>query len=129
MSMGQRLTHLIGDAHGLFDRQPSIGRFGEQTLDGPSRHVLRDDVRRAPFLADVVHRDDARVIAEARHRPSFFAHAPKARRVEALGLEEGDRDVAPDVPVMSEIDSLLGSLADQAGDPVPALGEKIRDLR
>jgi hypothetical protein len=69
------------------------------------------------------------VIAETRHLPRFFPYPPEPRRLEALGLEEGDRDVAPDVRVMSEVDPLFGSLTDQAGDPVAALGEKIRDLR
>jgi hypothetical protein len=68
------------------------------------------------------------MIADTSHCPSLFAHALKAGWVEALGLEKGDRDVAPDVPVMSEVDSLLGSLTDQAGDPVPALGKGIGDL-
>jgi hypothetical protein len=68
------------------------------------------------------------VIAETGHLPRFFTYPLEPRRVEALGLEEGDRDVASDVRVMSEVDPLLGSLTDQAGDPVTALGEKIRDL-
>jgi hypothetical protein len=50
--------------------------------------------------------NDVRVIAEAAHSLGFAAHACKAGLVEALGLDEGEGDVAVKLFVVGEVDAL-----------------------
>ena len=115
---------LLRDPHRL--RRSSRRRSGalfSTAFKVAAAHVLRDDVRLAAVVSDVVNRDDVRVVAELRHRLGLALHARQAGVVEALGLDHRDRDVAVELRVVREVDLLAAAFAEEASDGVAAVGE------
>jgi len=112
------VAELGGDRERLVDIEP---RF-----EVAAAHVLAHDVGLAVLLAGVVDGDDARVIAEAPHRLGLAAHADAAGLVEALGLDQGQGDVAVEPLVAREVDALLGAFSEQALHLVAAGGKRAR---
>ena len=122
------LLHLLRrSASRLGDRQAVARRFVEQPVEVAAAHVLRDDVRLPAVVADVEDGDDVRVVAEASHRLRFALDACEAGVVQALGLDQRDRDVAVELRVVREVDLLAAALAEEALDGVSALGERGRE--
>ncbi len=58
---------------------------------------------------------------------SRFARAWTAA-ADALGVEQGHGDLAPRGGVVGEVDALAPALAEEAADPVAAVGELGRDV-
>jgi hypothetical protein len=63
------------------------------------------------------------VVAESPHRLGL---APHAHEVEALTLDERDRDLAAEARVAREVDALLRALAEEALELVAAAGQGLR---
>jgi hypothetical protein len=66
------------------------------------------------------------VVAELTHRLGLAPHTGEAGLVEALGLDQRDRDLASQARVAGEEDALLGALAEEALDLVAPAGEARR---
>ena len=94
-----------------------------------ARHVLAHDERRAVgVLADVVHGDDVRVVAEARHRLGFPGDPDPTVRVEPVRLHDGNRDLAIEPLVDREVDALACAFTEELERPIPAGTDRRRDL-
>ena len=106
-------------------RVSGSGAVREQRLDVAAAHQLGDDVRRAALLADVEDRDDVGVRAEAAHRLRLARDALAPDVVEAVGLDQRERDVAVEQLVVREEDALLAALAEEAAHGVAAGDEAI----
>ena len=76
--------------------------------------------RRPPSSIDIVHGDDPGVVAELRHGLGFALQAGPTRLVEHDRLDLGQRDVAIEAGVASQVDLLAGALTEQAGDAIAA---------
>jgi len=122
----ESLEHLIGDAeHGL-DRQTVLARAKQAAAERPSGHVLAHHIGDAVFLAAVVDRHDSRVVGEARDRAGLEIDARQSGRVESVGTDERDRDVAVEARVAREIDALVRALAEEAAHAITAGGNRRR---
>jgi hypothetical protein len=119
----ERLADLVRDADRLRDRETVTRRLGQEPLDVAARHVLAHDVGLARLLADVVDGDDVGMVAKPRHGLRLALDAEPARLVQALGLDDGKRDVTVEAGVASQIDALLPALAEEPADLVAAGGE------
>ena len=64
-----------------------------------------------------------RVGAETAHRLRLAGDALAAYVVEALGLDQGERDVAVEQLVVGEVNALLAALAEEALHHVAATGK------
>ena len=60
-------------------QRPLDGQRQVEAIDGAAGHVLADDVGLARLLADVVDRDDVRVVAEAAHSLRLAPHREPVR--------------------------------------------------
>jgi hypothetical protein len=60
---------------------------------------------------------------EPPHRLRLAQHAGAGACVEALGLDQGERDLALEEAVAGEVDTLLAALAEQAQQLVAAVGD------
>ena len=97
----------------------------ELALDVPALEQLGHDVRRTTFLAEVEDADEVRVRAHPPHRLRL-AHDPlPPHLVEAVGLDQGERDVAVEERVMREEHALAPALAEELPHLVPAGGERL----
>ena len=67
------------------------------------------------------------VVAELRHRLRLALHARQPLRVEALGLDHGEGDVALQLLVVREVDALAPALAEEAPHGVAPAGERRRE--
>src|SRR4051794_34540741 len=105
------------------DVKPPARRLLEQVLDRAAGHVLADDVGLAPLLADVVHGDHVRVVAEPRHRLRLAADPQSPALVEAGGLDHRQGDVAIEGRVVGEVDTLATALAKEALDDVAPVAQ------
>jgi hypothetical protein len=121
----ERATQLVGDAERLLERQPVWLRRVQQIVDRAAGHVLAHDVGPALVVADVEDRDDVRVVAELAHGTRLAAYALEPGLVEAVGLDERNRDVALEPRVGREVHPLLPALAEQAPDAVAARGDRL----
>lgn len=61
------LAHRGGYLEALLDGEPMVRGLLDNVLNRAALHELLDDVRLVVLLADVVHRDDVRMRAEAAH--------------------------------------------------------------
>src|SRR5688572_21748554 len=96
-------------SHALRDLERPRERQGpahllELALDIPAREQLVHDVGRTGFLADLEDRDDMRVRAEAAHGLRLTDDALPPDLVEALRLDQRERDVAVEAHVVREKD-------------------------
>ncbi len=73
-----------------------------------------------PYFEDS---DDVGMRAEAAHGLRLPLDAGTAGVVQALGLDQGEGDVAVQLGVVGQVDLLLAALAEEAGDFVAAVGE------
>ena len=127
-----RLEVAVHDAALVREREPSghalrdlerprqrqrTARLLQLALDVAAREQLVDDVRRGRFFADLEDRDDVRVRAEAAHRLRLAHDALAPDLVEAVGLDQRERDIAVEARVVREEDALLAALARGTGAP------------
>ena len=119
----ERLADAVRDLERRRDVDPPLRRLLEQAFERPARHVLADDERLTALLADVVDRDDVRVVAQPRHRLGFPSDPEPPALVEAPRLDQGDRHVAVEHGVVREVDPLAPSFAEVALDEVAAAGD------
>ena len=116
-------------AHALRDleraRERRHAASASTRLDVAAAHQLGDDERRAALLADVEDRDEVGVRAEAAHRLRLARDALAPHVVEAVGLDQRERDVAVEQLVVREEDALLPALAEEPAHVVAAGGERL----
>ena len=104
----------------------AAGAVVERALQVAAADVLADDERHAAVLARVEHADDVRVLAELAHRPRLAPGAGEHGLGDVLGVEDGDRDLAPGVlGVAGAEHALAPAAAEEALDPVAA-GDQLR---
>src|SRR5262249_62309924 len=108
----------------LLERQPALVAAREEVLDRAATHQLADDERLGALLAHVVDGHDVGMVAEPAHGPRLAPHARQPCRVEPIGLDERDRDVALEPRVVRDVDALLAALADEAAHVVAAAAER-----
>ena len=121
-----------GDVQGLLEGERAGGVL-EEAFDVTAAHQLLDEVGLlrsvgGDVFADVVDGDDVGV-GEASHGAGLAHDAFAADVVEALGLDEGEGDVAIEECVVGEEDALLAALAEEAEDLIAAAGEGFGVLR
>ena len=63
------------------------------------------------------------MVSESPHSLCFAAYPDSGGRVKSLGLNDGKRYIAVDDIVVSLVDSLPATLAEEASDPVATIGE------
>jgi hypothetical protein len=63
------------------------------------------------------------VIAKLGHGACFTLKTSLARNIQAIGLDQGESDIAPQPGVMGEVDALLAAFAEEPSDLVSATGE------
>src|SRR5262249_14939791 len=95
-----------------------------ESRDVAARHQLAHDVGLAVVLADVVHGDDVRMVAEARHRLRLVANPGTAGIIETLRLDERDRDLAVEASVVRQVHAFLAALAEETAQDVAAVGQR-----
>jgi len=78
------------------------------------------------FLAEVEDGDDVGMGAEAAHGLRLPGDALAGGVVEAVGLYQGEGDVAVQRGVVGEVDALLAALAEEALDGVAAIRKGLR---
>ncbi len=122
-------AQLLGDAQRLRGRESAALGLGKAALQVASRHVLAHDVEVPVVVTDVVDGHDVGMVAEPPHGLGLARHASAAGLVEALGLDQGQRDLAVEPLVAGQVDALLGALAEQALHLVAAGGERARNRR
>jgi hypothetical protein len=66
------------------------------------------------------------VVAEAAHRLGFALHTGQAVSVEALGLDDGEGDVAVELGVVCQVDALAAAFTEEATDFVAAATQRRR---
>ena len=88
--------------------------LGDQGFEIAPRHELRHNVELALVLGDVVHRDDARMIAQLTHRLGFPAETNARAFVEPFGFHDRKGDVAIEPRIAREVDALLAALAQES---------------
>jgi len=102
-----------------------VFRFLQQPFNIATGHELRNDIGLPRGLfADIKHGNDVGMVAELTHRLGFAGDPAQSFLVQALGLDEGKRDVAIEAGVMSQIDLLLTTLAQEAFYLIAAVGER-----
>jgi hypothetical protein len=120
------MAELFADAQHFPDGEPPALGLPEADVQVAPGHVLAHDVELPLVLADVVDGDDVGVVAEAPHRLRLAADPDAAGLVQALGLDQRQRDVAVEPLVPGQVDALLGSLAHETLHPVAAGGKRGR---
>ena len=115
MSLGQRRRHLDADV----DRRRGVERSASgDVAERPAVHELVGDEVRARRVADVVNRDDVRVI-QRRGRPGFADEPGEAVLVVSkYGRQNLQRDPAAETDVLSEIHLAHPALAEGTDDLV-----------
>ena len=115
MSVGQRRRHLDADV----DRRRGVeGTASCEVAERPAVHELVGDEVRARRVADVVNRDDVRVI-QRRRRPGFADESGQAVRVAGKGgWQHLQRHLAAEADVLSEIHLAHSALAEGTDDLV-----------
>ena len=116
----ERERDLLADSQRVGDREPMIVGPLDRIGDRSARHQLRDDVGLAVLVADVEHRDDVGMIAEARHRTCLAIDPPATRVVEAIRLDDRDRDVTTEPRVARRVHDLARAFAEQSLHPIAA---------
>ena len=125
---GQALGHLAADPDGVDQFQATVRRR-QAVLQRAAREELGDDEGSPVLLAGVEDGDHVRVVAEAGHRPGLTLHPSPAVGVEAIGLDQGDGDVAPEPAVGPPVHHLAGALAEPVTDLVPTVAHRARGAR
>jgi hypothetical protein len=132
----QRFSDLTGDGDSLSDGEAVLGRLIEHRFEIAADHELRDQVRlrtgsgaRSRLFAEIQDRDDVRMIAELRHGARLPLESGVARRVQAVGLDQGKGDVATEAGVMGEIHTLLAALAEEPCGLVATIGKDLWNRR
>ena len=98
----ETVRDLGGLCHRIERRERSAAL--DALLERPAGKVLHDDERQAIDLADVVHRDDARV-GERGERARFLdEHLAEDRIRSRGGIQDLDRDLAVEHGVLREVD-------------------------
>ena len=132
----ERLADLISDAESVVEREVARipirslsdplreGALSQPVLHRPAGHELADDKESPVLLADVVHRDDVRMIAEARHGLRLALDAPPPGFVEPVGSDDRERDFARQPRVLRQVDTFARSFAEEAPDLIAAGGER-----
>jgi hypothetical protein len=127
MSVGQSRRHLDADV----DRRRGVERSASgEVAERPAVHELVGNEVRARRVADVVNRDDVRVI-QRRHRFGFADEPGQAILVVGkCGRQNLQRDPAAEADVLSEIHLAHPALAEGTDDLVVpescALGQRHR---
>jgi len=93
-------------------------------IAGPRCSLL---VTRYWFFAEVEDGDDVGVGAEAAHGLGLAGDAVASGVVQAVGLNQGEGDVAVEEGVVGEEDAFFAALAEEALDGVTAVGERRGD--
>ena len=119
-AVGRRLR----DVEAPTERQCAL-RVLEQTLDVAPTHQLGDDVGHALVVSEVEDGNDVRVHAHAAHRLRLAHHTLTANLIEALRLDQRERDVAVEQLVVREVDALLAALSEEALHPVAPAREGV----
>ena len=103
------------------DRDAEVHGFARRERTGAQQvaqrlplEPLADDVGRACLFALVEHAHDVWVCAHAAHRLRLAGDTFAADVVEAIGLDQGEGDVAVEQAVVREVDLLLPALAEEA---------------
>ena len=123
MGVFQRLAHFAPDVERLLEAQSSFLALLQEVRNRPALHILADDVRLSFFLADIVDRDDIRVIPESPHRHRLALQPADAYLVQSFGLDQADRGVAIELAVMDQKDLLHAPFAQEAFDLIASLSE------
>ncbi len=116
------LADLVGDAQHLLQVELVLRCLLDDTLHVAAAHQLRDYVGLALLLAEVMDGNDVGVGAETPHRLSLTLDSLAGGVVEALGLDQGEGDIAVELGVVGQVDALLATLAQEALDLVAAGG-------
>ena len=124
----ERGGHAVRYPEDLARVQAAVLCLGKPAVERPAPHVLADDERLAGLVADVVDRDDVRVVAEPGHRLRLTVDALARGSVQALCLQHRDRDVPVEARIVCEIHPLATALAEEALHDVAAAGDLLRIL-
>jgi len=116
------LDRLVVVAEGLLRLAEQRGRAAKLRL-GPTYSLFPIPCSLRRLLAQVEDGDDVGMATEAAHRLGLARDALAGGVVEAIGLDQGEGDVAVERRVVGEVDALLAALAQEALDDVAAGGE------
>jgi hypothetical protein len=113
----------VADLDDALDRQTVVLRLLDEALDVAAGQERKDHVGLAVFLTNVVDRDDVRVVAESAHGLRLACDASAGGLIQALGLDQGEGNVAVEGRVVGEVDLLLAALAEELAHFVAAVDE------
>ena len=119
----QALAGLHGDAEGVLQGELVVGGLLDEALDVAALHEFADHVGLVVLLAQVEDGDDVGVGAEAAHGLGLALDAGSPWLIQAVGLDEGEGDVAVEQGVVGEVDALLAALAEEAPHDVAPAGK------
>ncbi len=97
--------------------------FLQQVVKEASLQRLHDNVRLAVLLTDVMDGNDMGVVPEAAHRLRLAPDTGKALGIQAIGLDEGQGNVAIQLRIVGQIHTLLATLPQEAPHLITPGGE------